>query len=148
MSASMKFGNGDVTIEGLNELIDAFVKLGDDALPYLKDAANEAGNVVLAKAKAKAPVLTGTTKAKLKLIKAKPTQKKPYRIIAKISAGKGSAPIGPLELGHKLVLNGKTVGAVEARPFLRPAADESKETVANILTKAMEKAIENMGGLK
>lgn len=136
------------TITGLDELIDAFMKLPEESVVYLKEASDEAGAIVLQKAKDKVPVLTGVTKVKLKLTKAKISSKSPYKIFSKVSAGKGAAAMGPLELGHKLVLNGKTVGVVKERPFLRPAADESKDDVVNSVAEAMNRALENMGGIK
>ena len=54
----------------------------------------------------------------------------------------------PLELGHKLVKNGQVVGDVNEHPFLRPAADESKDDVVNAIADAMNKALEQMGGKK
>lgn len=139
---------GDVEIEGLDELITAFMKLPDEAMEYLKDASNVSGNMILEKAKQKVPVKSSLLKSKLKLTKAKRSDNKPYSINARITVGKGAAYIVPLELGHKLVRSGNTVGKVEERPFLRPAADESKQAVATIMTSAMDKAINEMGGKK
>jgi hypothetical protein len=41
------------SIEGLDELIEAFMKLPEESIKYLKAGADEAGNVVLAKTKEK-----------------------------------------------------------------------------------------------
>ncbi|SMC39410.1 hypothetical protein [Papillibacter cinnamivorans] len=142
------FKGSDIEIDGLDELIQACAQLPEDAMSYLKDGANAAGAIVLQKAKDKVPVLTGITKVKLKLTKAKKSSKTPYKIFSKVSAGKGAAAMGPLELGHNLVIHGHTVGAVKERPFLRPAADESKEEVADLMVKAMNRALESMGGVK
>jgi len=135
-------------IKGLDELIDAFMDLPIEAMDYLKIASDEAGAIVLVKAKQKVPVKTGNLKSKLKLTKAKRSDKRPYFIASRISTSKGASYLVPLELGHKLVRNGKTIGTVKERPFLRPAADESKEEVAAIMTAALNKAIDKMGGLK
>lgn len=142
------FKDANIEIEGLDELMKAFKDLPEESLIYLKDAANTAGEVVLSKSKEKAPVDTRNLQSKLKLGKAKKSSKYPYRVFSKVTFGKGAAYAVPLELGHKLVTDGKTWGEVKERPFLRPAADESRDGVANILAEAMQKALEQMGGLK
>lgn len=133
-------------VEGLDELIKAFMKLGDEAMPYVKDGANEAGAHVLSKAKAKVSVRTGNLKNRLKLSKAKISGKYPYRVSSKVTARKGAAYMVPLELGHRLVIKGKTAGAVKERPFLRPAADESKDEVVSVISRSLDKALKEMGG--
>lgn len=142
------YSRSQTTIKGLDELIKAFKDLGEDALPYLKDAANEAGDHVLSKTKEKVPVDTGNLEIKLKLTKARKSNKYPYRVFSKVSFSKGAAYAVPLELGHKLVKNGNVVGAIKEKPFLRPAADESKDEVISSIAKGMNKALEQMGGLK
>jgi len=134
------------SVDGLDELISAFMKLPDDALKYLQDAANDAGNVVLNKTKQNVPEGTGQLKSKLKLGKAKKSSKYPYRVFSKVTFPNSVAHGVPLELGHKLVKNGNTYGAVSERPFLRPAADESGDDVTQRIADAMNKALENMGG--
>ena len=137
------------SIEGLDELIEAFMKLPEDAMQYVKDGSNEAGNVVLAKAQAKVPVKTGNLKGKLKLGKAKKSSKNPYQVFSKVTAGKGAAYMTPLELGHHLVFMGHDTDTdIEPRPFLRPAADESKDEVASIIAESLNKALDEMGGNK
>ena len=136
------------TVEGLDELIEAFQKLGDDALPYLMQGSNEAGSEVLRKAKIKVPVDTGNLKRKLKVIKAKKSAKYPYRVFSKVTFSRGAAYAVPLELGHKLVIDGQKVGVVKERPFLRPAADESKEDVVKAIADSMNKALGEMGGIR
>jgi HK97 gp10 family phage protein len=136
------------TVEGLDELIDAFMNLGNEAIPFLKTGADQASQVVLAKTKQKAPVDTGNLRDKLKVGKVKSSAKYPYKVFGKITTAKGASYMVPVELGHKLIINGKTVGAVKEQPFLRSAADESKDGVAKIMADAMSKALEQMGGKK
>lgn len=143
------YSKSQTTVEGLDELVKAFAALGEEAMPKLKDAINVSGNIVLAKAKEKVPVLTGKTKAGLKLTKARINKKSLYKVIATIGASKDSAPLAPLELGHKLIFMGHITDTVVApRPFLRPAADESKDEIAGIMAAAMNKILEQMGGIK
>ena len=136
------------TVEGLDELISAFQKLGDEAIPYILQGSNEAGGEVLRKAVSKVPVDTGNLKQKLKVIKAKKSAKYPYRVFSKVTFPKEAAYAVPLELGHNLVIDGKKVGVVKERPFLRPAADESKENVVKAIAASMNKALGEMGGMR
>lgn len=136
------------TVEGLDELISAFQKLGEQAMPYVIQGSNEAGSEVLSKAVSKVPVDTGNLKRKLKVIKAKKSAKTPYKVFSKVTFSKGAAYAVPLELGHNLVINGKKVGVVKERPFLRPAADESKEEVVKAIAASMNKALGEMGGMR
>jgi len=140
----------EIKLEGLDELIEAFAKLPDKAAEMIKPAVEQAGNLVLEKAKQKVSVGTGNLRDSLRLKKGR---LKPGRagIIHNITWGsdvRGYA--APLELGHSIRFKkgGPTLGKVEARPYLRPAADESKEQVLDIITNAMNKAIEEMGGRK
>jgi len=142
------YSGENIEIDGLDELIEAFGRLPDEANVFLMKGANEAGGVVLEKAKAKVPVLSGNLKSKLKLGAAKISSKYPFRVFAKITAP-GAGYMVPLELGHKMVLFKRvTDRRVEEKPFLRPAADESKQEVADILTKYLNEALEQMGGKK
>jgi len=58
------------------------------------------------------------------------------------------ASIVPLELGHKLVIKGKTVKMIKEHPFMRPGADDSQATVNRVIIGAIQKTIARMGGLK
>lgn len=136
------------TVEGLDELISAFQKLGDEAMPYVMQGSNKAGGGVLQKAVVKAPVKSGNLKRKLKVVKAVKSAKYPYRVFSKVTFSRGAAYAVPLELGHNIVVNGKKVGVVKEHPFLRPAADESKEEVVSTIADAMNKALDQMGGIK
>ena len=57
--------SSEIKIEGLDELIKDFTKLGDNALIYLHDSAAEATGYVLNKAQQKVPVSTGVLKKEL-----------------------------------------------------------------------------------
>lgn len=134
-------------IVGLGELMKAFAAIGDEAMTHLKPASDEAGAVVLAKAQSKVSECTGKLKSKLKLTKSR-VKKGAYSISSKVGFSKGAMYGVPLELGHRLVIHGNVVGTVKEKPYLRPAADESKEQVVDIITGAMNKALDKMGGLK
>ena len=135
-------------IDGLDELIRDFTKLGDNALPYLYDSATEATNYVLNKAREKVPVRTGVLKKSLTARKISKSKKYPYRVFGSVTfKPKGYYGVF-VELGHKLKIQGNTVGTVKEKPFLRPAADESRSEVGRIIAKGLNKALEKFGGAK
>jgi len=139
--------NTDIRIEGLDELCAAFAALGEGATAKLSEPATTAAEIVLARARSKIHNISGDLSAGLKIVKPSKKLSASYKVIAKVSFGKGAAYGVPLELGHRLVFMGhKTLKDVPAHPFLRPAADESKQEVADIMTDAMNKILEEMGG--
>lgn len=136
------------SVEGLDELIKAFNDLGDEALPYLMEGATEGGGVVLSKVKSKVPIDSGELKKNLKLTKAKAGKKNKYNVFSKVTFTPKVKYGIYVELGHKIVLNGNVVGTAKSQPFLRPGADESKDAVVDAIARALNKAIDKMGGLK
>ncbi len=134
-----------VSIEGLDELIQAFANLPEDMIFDLMDPSVAAARVVAARAKTKIRNRSGDLSRAITVIKpGKSSSKKAYRIFAKVTFKKKGMHGVPLELGHKTVSGDK----VEAKPFLRPAADESRADVERIMADSMRKTIDNMGGLK
>ena len=142
------YSKSQTVIEGLDELIEAFTAVGEKAKPVIRKAVDVASIEVLAKVKSKAPVLTGTLKANLKMGKATVSKKYPFRVNGKVTfSSKGSHAV-PVELGHRIVINGKQVGTVKEKPFMRPAADESEPYVIKTIVDAMNKALDEFGGVK
>ena len=136
----------DVKIEGLEELLKAFAKLGEDAFEQLKPYSTQAAEVVLNRARGKIHDRTGNLSRSLKITKPSKKNTASGLIVAKVGFGKGGAYGVPLELGHRLWYFGKKTNRdIEARPFLRPAADESKEDTTNIITDGMNKILEERG---
>jgi HK97 gp10 family phage protein len=134
-------------IEGLEELIESFVKLGEDAISELSEPSVKAAEVVLNRARQKIHDVTGDLRSALKVTKpGKQENKKAFRTFAKVGFGRGAQHGVPLELGHRLVFFGKkTLHTVKERPFLRPAADESKDEVVQIMVDAMNTILDNWG---
>lgn len=133
-------------IEGLDELIKAFSELGIDAVYKLSEPSVEAANVVLERARSNINNRTSELSRALKVTKPGRSNKKAYRIFAKVGFGKEAMYGVPLELGHRLWYFGKKTNKdVSEKPFLRPAADESKEEVADIMAKAMNKILAEWG---
>ena len=131
-------------IEGLDDLVKQLGKLGDTAMPYIKKGADKAGEVVLKRTKDYVPVKTGLLKKSLMLRKMGVRFGKHY--LYHSVTHKGAYHIGPLEYGHKMVLFGKrTNKMVEKRPFMRNAADDSKDEVVDIMIEAMNNAIDGNG---
>jgi HK97 gp10 family phage protein len=109
----------------------------------LSEPSIAAANVILKKAQSLVPVDKGKLKKKLRVYKPGKSGAKSYKMIARVSFPRGAAYAIPLELGHKIA--GGT-GVVQPRPFLRPAADQSKAEVSAILAKAMSDVIKEARG--
>jgi len=137
----------ELKLEGLDDLIKDFSKLGENAYEALRPSATEAAEIVLERARGNIRDRTGTLSKSLKVVK--PGKKKAQSgvIYAKVTYGKDAYYAKFVELGHRLVYFGKkTYKKVNERPFLRPAADESKEDVANIMATGMNKILDEWGG--
>lgn len=123
-----------------------FSKLGENAYEALRPSATKAAEIVLERARGNIRDRTGTLSRSLKIIKPGKKKAKSGVIYARVTFGKDAAYGVPLELGHRLVYFGKkTYKKVNERPFLRPAADESKEEVANIMAAGMNKILDEWG---
>lgn len=144
------------SVAGLDETILAFKKLENDkANSFVVAAARESAELILQKAKNLVPVDTGKLKAAIQIKQVKMRAAKYSRIIidqpiftigpryAKISAKKtGGVNYGHLvELGHKT----KSGKHIPAKPYLRPAADGSKQEVVNLIIKSMNAALDEFG---
>ena len=117
-------------------------------MPYkLSEPSTRAAKLVCARAASKIHDVTGNLGIKLTVRKpGRQKNHKAYQIFAKVTFGKGAAYGVPLELGHRLIFFGKkTLKTVKERPFLRPAADESKEEVIGIMSDAMNKILGEWG---
>lgn len=136
----------ELKFEGLEDLMKEFSKLGENAYEALRPSATEAAEIVLERARGNIRDRTGTLSRSLKIIKPGKKKAKSGVIYARVTFGKDAAYGVPLELGHRLVYFGKkTYKKVNERPFLRPAADESKEEVANIMAAGMNKILDEWG---
>ena len=139
------------SIPGMDELIKAFEKLPEEALTFVEKGSYEPTQKIIHRARVylEKHIKTGHMfSAGLKASKPSKRRKYKYTVFSKVWFAKGAAYGVPLELGHNIVKSGKVVGHVPAKPFLRPAADESKGDVISAMTKAMNEAIDKMGGLK
>jgi len=153
-------------VEGLDELIIAFKRLDSEKTnSYVVAATKESANKILVKARS---ILTSSTHGYGDLARSLAVKQAKIRS-AKWSRSFVDQPVfvvGPrnvlrrgtkksrgqrdrvnygaqVELGHRLVINGKEVGHVKARPYLRPAADNSKEEVIRLVAQAMNRALEH-----
>lgn len=149
---------GDASMLGLDELLRDLADYADNAMPDMLNASERAAVVVRDRAKAKAPVLheaktynkagqsivvpPGHLRDSLKVVKPR-TRKGVYVAISRVTFGKEAAYAVPVELGHKLKAHGKFTGhSVEERPFMRPAADESKKDVIDMMIDDLNKTID------
>jgi len=154
------------SIEGLDKLVRDLQKFGDQSMPAINAASVRGAQVVLDKAIARAPVGSNFTRGagddithepgnlkrslKLKKTRLKSGAVVTYtQVTCKGNKGESDAWYGAqVELGHKLVVHGKKAGSVEAKPFLRPAADESKDQILDIMIGTMNKELERLGDHK
>lgn len=140
------------SIVGLDELIKDLGKFALDAMPALNGASIACAQIILPKAIAKSP--PGKTGMLAKSIKLKKITLKSGAVSTQaqitckgtVSNGENDAWYGvEVELGHRIVRNKMQIGYANAKPFLRPAADESKEEVYGTLVGAMNKELERLG---
>jgi len=146
-------------IEGLEQLMSDLRNVSDEAMPILKAASDRAGRLVLARTKQLVPVDTGNLRDELKL-KLKAVKKGKPITSCDVTFGKAGAYAVPLELGHDLLakggrrgshgrpFRGRKIGEVKPRPFLRPAADQSRDEVTAIIVDAMNEAMSKLLGDK
>lgn len=134
-----------VSIEGGEELRR---KLGDLADAVAGDALLQAmmagGEVVRREAIARAPQKEGTLRRNIVVRKSG----RPKRDRAAVSVGpnRKAAHGIPLELGHRLVRNGKVVGHVAPRPYLRPALDSKKGEATKAVGDELRLQIRKVAG--
>lgn len=149
----MIYSKNQTTIKGLDELIKAFVKLPDDSIKVLEPATVVPAQEIRDKAKENVRKYnkysnTKTLEKSIKVNKPSKRRKYKYQVYSKVYFGKGGAYGVPLELGHKIMRKKRQIGTVEEKPFLRPAADESKELVVKSIADSLNKALKEMGGKK
>lgn len=155
-----------VKIENVEDLVIAFNRLNSDkAVSYVVAASRASAEVILAKARANLvangstpagnPDNTGDLLRSLQIKQAKVRTAKWSRqfldtpiftVGPKYGKSANAANYGhAVELGHHLMRGKKHVGESGAKPYLRPAADGSKEEVMALVTNAMNKALEEFG---
>jgi len=126
-------------VEGAEEIEKLLQEMGLAANEILDEAALAGATIAFEDAKRRAPVKTGNLKASLKLNKPranKDRQKK--RSSASVGFNYKKAYYLPfVELGHKT----KSGEHVPAKPFLRPAIDKNKKTIAEAVNKAISDAL-------
>lgn len=118
-------------IEGMDEVTKLLQDLGDTAIDALDNASKAGADIVLAEAKQKAPVDTGTLRESLilKKSKVKNARVKSEYFITKKS---GVAHFAPVELG---------TSKMRPQPFLRPAIDENKKRLAKKINDTLVKEL-------
>lgn len=136
-----------VEIIGLQELAHDFSQLPRNLRERsLKRAARKSGNLIRDRAKAKVPSRTGKLRDS---ITATVRLADLFTIEAEIGPRRKQGWYAHfVEFGHKLVRRGRLVGNVAAKPFLRPAADQSTPEVINIVTTEVDKEVERFNRKK
>jgi len=134
-------------IEGLKDFIKDLEGFTKDAEKEMVPFVDKSGDLLLSKTKQKVNVDTGKLKNSLFLRRLRPRNGVTRNILTWGDDVRDYA--APLELGHNLVLFGKrTLKHIAARPFMRPAADESKEKVFKTLIIGLNIIINKLGDKK
>jgi hypothetical protein len=132
-------------IEGIDQIVYDLNVFGERGIIEVEPYVDKGGDILLKKTREKAPVGNypgGGALKKSLFLKRTRTRKVGYKNI--LTWGDDvRAYAAPLELGHGLVYMGHpTLKFVKAKPYLRPAADESKEKVYQTITKGINKALD------
>lgn len=133
----------NVKVEGLDVLVKQITDLPDKAMPILDEATDSATRVVHYLINAETPEDTGELATTIKKYKARRGKNNKYRTTGAVEVGGQGAHV---ELGHDIIRNGSTIGTVEQKPFMRPAADRSKKDVKNYIQDAMNDVLKKYGG--
>ena len=136
----------DIKLEGLDDLIKEFSKLGEDANEALRPAAIEGAELVLGRVRGKIRDRSGTLNKSLKIVKPGLKKARSGLVFAQVTYGKDAYYAKFVELGHRLTYFGKkTLQTVPEKPFMRPAADESKDEVRSIMANGMNRILDEWG---
>ena len=125
-------------VEGADEIAKMFNDIAEEAENILDEAANSAADIVLDAAKELCPKVTGALANSLavKPEKNKKSNRKTYRIYSKGARDGGVRYAFAVEAGTT---------KMKAKPFLRPALDNNKsqvkETIAETISKGIDKAV-------
>lgn len=136
-----------IEVTGLEDVINAFLALGKDAATSIKPTLERITTRVAMRAKQKVARISGDLADSISVTAAR--IKNDYvssTVNVSVSDKKDGWYAAAVELGHKIVRHGDIFGAVKERPFLRPAADETKEEAYNMLIDAMNKEIDKQFG--
>ena len=140
-------GRLSVEIIGEKELIAALKLLADDGvLSAFHKASDEAADIVLAEAKARAPVKTGRLREGL--VKLQNYKGKKGTLIRVGTSDEAMAAGQVNTKDNRQVYYGILVEygrpGVPAHPFLRPALDENESKINELFKKALEEAVDKV----
>lgn len=129
-----------VGIEGADEIIKILKDIGIEANAVLEEAAEEGAKIALAEAKRRVPVKTGNLRDNLEItkVKSRTPDKLKKTVFVKVGFNKKAFYGTFVELGTRFI---------KAKPFLRPAIDQNRNSIAQVVNNAIDKALRR-GGLK
>lgn len=131
-------------MEGLDEFIKALNQLPTELEAELNTALNDCASTTAKAAKAIVPVKTSEVHDSISVGRTRKKKDGSYMYATAYVGKKGV----PLELGHRLFSHRKLVGDVDARPFIRPAFDETQATNEKKLESAFKKTMDKTGDKK
>lgn len=134
------------SIYGLDRLMRKLEKFGEAGMPFLEDAAQRGTAIVHKRTLELVPVDSGNLKEHIKVSK---TKKKTgeWKTNHQVIIARGAEYGVHVELGHGHVTGQGNLDwrGAKAKPFLRPAAAQSRAAVLDITIEAMNKALETLG---
>lgn len=138
-------------MDGYDDIVKAFNDLGNEDLIFkLSEPSIKCAEIIAEKARSKIHFVTGDLELSINVVPPGRKRGKAYQISARVEASQGKMTgsglngyyAAAVELGHRAVVYGKLSDErVTARPFMRPAADESKAEVEAIMADAMMEII-------
>ena len=131
-------------VRGGKELARQFRELEEKVgRRVLNRAAKKGAEVILHRAEINAP--TGRTWDLRKSLLVKRKKGEPGRVLFHIGFKLPEGHAAHLvEFGHRLVVRGKFIGHVPAHPFLRPAIEESRDRVLQVISAELRASIDRV----
>jgi HK97 gp10 family phage protein len=131
--------NWKVNIEGIEEVASMFIDMSDTCEAILDEATKSAAEIVLKDAKNKVPVDTGKLRDALEISKEKTKKGKVgYQVRSKKLKDGGVKYAYAVEFGHKK----KSGTVVAAQPYLRPAIEQNKDKIKDIINEKICEGID------
>lgn len=132
--------NMRVKVSGADEIARRLNLMGEKAKEIIEPAAKAGAEIIRQAASSKVP--RGKTGELADSIVAEVTEIKNLK--ATVSVGPDAKHFYGrfVEMGHAIVVNKKVVGSVEPRPFLRPALDETKDLVEQVVAEEVRRGLD------
>lgn len=137
---------------GVKDVLDLLDEVEDSVAGALNEASKAGAEFVATEARANVAVRTGALKNAIEIKVSKTRTKKyarTFKPIVNYLVGPRYAKMltkGGVNYGHAVELGHKTLSGkeVKAQPYLRPAVDRNKRTIANIISIRLGRALKGI----